>query len=129
MIDTIVNDVSAIFSSTFMNGDWIALLIAFGSVLVAALVMKRATQIGAMTLLGLVLFVIGWFMRGVLRGPFPESEAGAAAAATGNRMLAQINAQWAQFMGMEAGTLLAYFITFMLLIMMIFGVKSVVQRG
>ena len=32
-------------------------------------------------------------------------------------------------MDMQAGTLLAYFIAFMLLIVMIFGLKSVVSRG
>lgn len=126
MLQTIINDVFAIFERTFLNGDWVALLIAFGSVLVAALVMRRATQVGAMTLLALVLFVLGWFLRGVFRGAAPETTT---AQAAGNRVMDQINMQWAQFMDMEAGTLLAYFIAFMLLILLIFGVKSVVARG
>ena len=37
----------------------IALAIAFGSVLVASLLMRRGTQIGSMTLFALVLFALG----------------------------------------------------------------------
>lgn len=127
MLETIINDVSAIIQSTFLNGDWMGLLIAFGSVLIAALIMRRASQIGAMTLLALVLFVLGWFFRGAfLQAPAAAEDA---AAVTGGRIMSQIDAQWGQFMGMEAGTLLAYFIAFMLLILLLFGVKAAVSRG
>ena len=77
MLETIFNDVGNIFEGVFLNGDWIALAIAFGSVLVASLIMRRGTQIGSMTLLALVLFVIGGYLRGVFRGMAPADSAGA----------------------------------------------------
>ena len=73
MIEMIINDVSGIFRTTFLNGDWVSLAIAFGSVLVASLVMQRLTQIGSMTLLALTLFVLGGYLRGVLRSAAPET--------------------------------------------------------
>jgi len=122
MIEMIMSDVSSIFRNTFLNGDWVSLAIAFGSVLVAALIMRRGTQIGSMTLLALVLFVIGCFFRGLLAAP---AEIGV----TGGRALGQMEANWTQFMSMQAGTLLAYFVTFMLLIFALFAIKSAISRS
>ncbi|MFC2951604.1 hypothetical protein ACFOOP_06670 [Marinicaulis aureus] len=126
MLETIINDVINIFEGVFLSGDLIALVIAFGSVLVAVMLMRRSTQIGSMTLLGLLLFVIGGFLRGVFRGPVPEDTA---AVATTNRAVNQLEYSWLQFMDMQAGTLLAYFIAFMVLILIFFGVKSMLARG
>ena len=126
MLETIINDVINIFEGVFLSGDLIALVIAFGSVLVAVMLMRRSTQIGSMTLLGLLLFVIGGFLRGVFRGPVPEDKA---AVATTNRAVNQLEYSWLQFMDMQAGTLLAYFIAFMVLILIFFGVKSMLARG
>ena len=123
MLQEIIGDVSGIIRGVFLNGDWVSLAIAFGSVVVAAFVMRRASQIGAMTLLALTLFVIGGFVRGALRGA-AEPAAGAT-----NRAVWQFQSSWSQFMNMQAGTLLAYFIAFMLLILVFFAVKSAVSRG
>ncbi len=125
MLETIINDVTRIFEGVFLDGDLIALVIAFGSVVVAAIIMRRPTQIGSMTLLGLVLFVVGGYLRGLFRGPAPEDTA---ATATANRAVNQIEYSWMQFMDMQAGTLLAYFIAFMVLIFVLFGLKSVLVR-
>lgn len=125
MLETIVSDVVYIFRGVFFNGDFVALLIAFGSVLVATLMMQRSTQIGSMTLLGLVLFVVGGYLRGVFRGPLPEETA---ASTTANRAVNQLEYSWAQFMDLQAGTLLAYFIAFMVLILVLFGIKSILAR-
>ena len=122
MLNMIMTDVSAIFRDTFMTGDWISLAIAFGSVLIAGLVMQRGTQIGSMTLLALVLFALGCFGRGLLSG---AQEAGV----TGTQAMGQLEANWTQFMSMQAGTLLAYFVTFMLFIFVLFALKSVASRG
>lgn len=124
MLEMILNDVLSILRSTFLNGDWISLLIAFGSVVVAALAMRRSTQIGSMTLLALTLFVIGGYLRGVFAGPTPEG-----GTVTGSRLVNQLEASWGQFMGMTAATLLAYFIAFMLLIIVLFGAKSILGRN
>ena len=121
MLEMILNDVAGIVRGTFLNGDWISLAIAFGSVLIASFAMQRVSQIGAMTLLGLTLFVLGGFLRGVFQTAAPST--------TGANVGAQVEASWTHFMGMQAGTLLAYFIAFMLLIMFVFGLKSVVSRG
>ena len=124
MIKTIVDDVSGIIHATFLSGDWIALLIAFGSVAIAALIMRRSGQIASVTLLALVLFAIGGFVRGLFRGAGP-----AEGATYGDRAALQLRYTWDHFMGMQAGTLLAYFIAFMVLILVLFGVKSVLNRG
>lgn len=122
MLQSIVNDVIGIFNATFLAGDWIALAIAFGSVLIAGLMMQRGGQIGSMTLLALILFAIGGYLRGAFRAASAEG-------AAGNRFTSQLEASWAQFMSLQAGTLLAYFIAFMVLIMVLFGLKSALSRG
>lgn len=124
MLEVIINDVLSIIRSTFMNGDWISLLIAFGSVLIAALVMRRGAQIGSMTLLALVLFAIGGYLRAVFAGPTPEG-----GAVSGGRLVNQLEASWTSFMALQASALLAYFIAFMVLILILFGVKAVLGRG
>ncbi|MBB5517942.1 hypothetical protein SAMN06297382_0218 [Amphiplicatus metriothermophilus] len=123
MLQTIINDVSGIFRSTFLTGDWIALVIAFGSVLVAALLMRRGGQIGSMTLLALVLFALGGYLRGVFRAPSGET------AGYGERAISQLEASWLHFMDLQAGQLLAYFIAFMAIILVLYGLKSVLNRG
>lgn len=123
MLETVINDVTGIFRGTFLSGDWIALLIAFGSVLVASAVMRRGTQIGSMTLLALILFAVGGYLRGYFRGA-PSAET-----TYGDRAVNQLEASWVHFMNLQAGTLLAYFIAFMFLILVLFGVRSVLGRS
>lgn len=122
MFEVIASDVTGIFRETFLQGDWIALAIAFGSVFIVALMMRRGTQIGSMTLLALALFAVGCFLRGAFIGP-------EGASVTGGALMAQLETNWAHFMMMQAGTLLAYFVTFMLCIFILFALKSVIARG
>ncbi len=122
MLETVINDVAGIFRSTFLNGDMIALTIAFGSVVVASLVMRRGTQIGSMTLLALILFAIGGYLRGYFRGAAAETT-------YGDRAVSQLDASWGYFMDLQAGTLLAYFIAFMFLILLLFGVRTLFGRA
>lgn len=128
MLETILNDVIGVFKSTFMGGDLISIVIAAGAVVIAAFVMQRGTQIGSMTLLALVLFAFGGFVRGVMRGPV-ASDGGSVASQTGGRAVSQINASIGRFYDLSAGDLLAYFIAFMLLIFLVFGVKAALNRG
>lgn len=122
MLETIVNDVLSIFRATFLHGDWLALAIAFGSVAIAAILMRRGTQIGSMTLLSLVLFALGCYLRGIFASATPST-------VDGGQVVNQLEANWAQFMNMQAGTLLAYFLTFMLAIFLLFALKTVAARG
>lgn len=128
MLGTILNDVISIFKTTFMGGDLISIVIAAGSVIIAAFLMQRGTQIGSMTLLSLAIFAFGGFVRGVMRGPV-AADGGSVASQTGGRAMNQINASIGQFYELSAGTLLAYFIAFMLLIFLVFGVKAALNRG
>jgi len=123
-----MSDVMGVIRTTFLGGDLIALAIAIGAVLIAALIMQRGTQIGSMTLLALVLFAVGGFVRSVMRGPV-AGDGGSVATETGQRAVGQLNSSWTQFADMQAGTLLAYFIAFMVLILIIFAVKSVATGG
>ena len=128
MLETILSDVIGVFRSIFTSGDMIGLAIALGAVAIAAFMMQRGGQIGSMTLLALVIFALGGFIRGVMKGPV-ATDGGSVAAQTGSRAAGQINQSWAQFYSMEAGTLLAWFIAFMVLIFLIFGVKAALNRG
>lgn len=124
MLETILNDVLSILRATFLGGDWVGLGIAFGAVLIAAIMMRRGSQIGSMTLLALALFAAGGYLRGVFAGTAPTG-----AELSGGVLVAQLEASWASFMGLTAASLLAYFIAFMVLIFVIFGAKSVASRG
>ena len=128
MFNTIINDVISVLKTTFMGGDLISIIIAAGSVVIAAFIMQRGTQIGSMTLLALVLFAFGGFVRGVMRGPI-ASDGGSVASQTGGRAVSQVNSSLGQFYDLSAGGLLAYFIAFMLLIFLVFGVKAALNRG
>ena len=125
MFEAIVSDVVGVFKSVFMAGDMIGLAIAAGAVLVSAMVMQRGSQIGSMTLLALVLFALGGFVRGFLH----KGEAAADGAAASGRAVGQLNASWAEFSGMQAGNLLAYFIAFMVLVLIVYGLKAALSRG
>lgn len=128
MIETIFADVVGVFKATFMGGDLIGLAIAAGSILIAALVMQRGTQIGAMTLLALAIFAGGNFIRGVMKGPL-ASDGGSVATQTGGRAVSQFNSSLGQFYDMSAGGLLAYFIAFMVLIFLIYGIKAAIGNN
>ncbi|MEZ5922278.1 MAG: hypothetical protein R3C60_13140 [Parvularculaceae bacterium] len=128
MLEAIMNDVVGVFKSTFLGGDLIGLAIAAGAIIVAAMIMQRGSQIGSMTLLSLVLFALGGFIRAVMRGPV-AGDGGSVATETGQRAIGQINTSWMHFADMQAGTLLAYFIAFMILILIIFAVKSAATGG
>ncbi len=128
MLETILNDVIGVFKSTFMAGDMIGIVIAGGAIIIAAFIMQRGGQIGSMTLMALALFAFGGFLRGVMRGPV-ASDGGSVASQTGGRAMSQINASIGQFYELSAGNLLAYFIAFMLLILLVFGAKAALNRG
>ncbi|MEM8937463.1 MAG: hypothetical protein AAGC77_13775 [Pseudomonadota bacterium] len=119
-----LDEVIGVIRATFMSGDVIAILIAMGAVLIAALATRRSTQIGSTTLLALVLFVVGGYLRGVLtRGP-GQSDADV----TGGRLVGQLNDSWAAFSVLPAQTLLAYFVAFLVIVFVLFGAKSLFGR-
>ena len=124
MLQTILNDVTGVLSATFLTGDWIALAIASVSVLAAALLMQRGGQIASMTLLALFLFALGGYVRSFLMAPATAETSGAV-----SRLSGQFEASLSQFMNMQAGSLLAYFLAFMALIMVLYGLKSALSRG
>ena len=121
MFTTIINDMMGIVQAEFLNGDWVSMAIAFGSVLIAALFLNRASQVGGMTLFALVLFAIGGMVRAFLTKPAAD------AAASEGGALGHFERGWAQFMDMPAGVLFAYFICFMVLILVFYVIKSVIR--
>lgn len=123
MLETILNDVLGVLRGTFIYADWISILIALSSVLVAAVTMRRSGQIGSMTLLALTLYAVGGYLRGVFAGPAPEG-----GAVTGGRLAGQLESSWSIFMGLTASTLLAYFLAFMFLILVFFSAKALLSR-
>lgn len=123
MLESIIDQAVGTFRTTFLNGDWIALVIAFGSVLLASLLMRRGGQIGSMTLLALVLFALGGYLRGYFGG------AASNGVSEGSRAVAQLERSWSSFMSLSAGSLLAYFVAFMVLILVLYALRSVLSRG
>ena len=81
-------DVRQIFEAVFLQGDLVSLAIAIGSVIIASMVMRRAGQIGAMTLLALFLFFGGCFVRGLLSAPATGG------GSIGGRATGQFEAGW-----------------------------------
>lgn len=124
MLEGLINDVLGVFRATFVHSDWVGLLIAFGSVLLATLLMRRGTQLGSMTLLALVLFAVAGVTRNYFAAAAPEG-----GALDGGRLVRQIEASWGALMSLQAGTLLAYFIAFMALILVLFGAKALLSRA
>ena len=124
MLQSILSDVTGVLSATFLTGDWIALAIASVSVLAAALLMQRGGQIASMTLLALFLFALGGYVRGFLGASATAEPNGAV-----TRLSGQFESSLSQFMNMQAGSLLAYFLAFMVLILVLFGLKSLLARG
>ncbi len=125
MFQAIINDVMAVIRVIFLSGDWATLLIALGAIIISAVIMRRGTQIGSITLLALVLFAIGGYLRAFLAGP-SAAEGGIPQA---SRASNQLEASWFEFSNLQAGTLFAYFIAFMIMILLFFVVKSVIARG
>lgn len=123
MLAELLNEMLAILRATFLHGDWISLLIAFGSVVVAVMVMKRGTQVGSMTLMALTLFALGGYLRNLFAGPRPEG-----GSVTGGRLVSEFNDSLGQFMDLTAANLLGYFLAFMLVILVLFGFRSILGR-
>lgn len=123
MLSDILADVRGTIQATFLTGDMIGLLIAFGAVLVASLLMRRGGQVGSMTLLALVLFAIGGVLRNFFKAAPAEGQT------QSDRAVLQIQGAWDRFMELQASQLLAYFVAFMILILILFGLRSVFNRG
>jgi hypothetical protein len=117
----VITDMMGVLRGTFLNGDWIGLLIAFGSVVIASLMMQRGSQIGSMTLLALALFAAGGLLRNFFAGPGPTE------GAEGGRAMSQVSASFNAFLDQPAGALVAYFLAFMLLIFLLFSARTLIK--
>ncbi len=123
MFEMILDDVAGILRGTFLQGDRIGLFIAFSAVLAAALMMRRSSQVVSMTIVALLLFVVGGFVRAVFFASTMQTTA------VQGRLFNQFEASWLQFMNLQAGALLAYFLAFMVLVFFLYAIKSVLARG
>ncbi len=125
MLESIINDIMTVINAVFLSGDWGTLLIALGAIIGSVFVMRSGAQIGSITLLSLVLFALGSYVRAYFSGPGPvENDV-----IQGNRVVNQLEASWFEFSNLQAGTLLGYFLAFMIMIMLFFAVKSVMSRA
>lgn len=120
MQDGIFHDVISTMQSTFLKGDLASLLIAFGAVLIAAFLMRRSGQIASMTMLALGLFAVA----GIFRGAFSGNMAGTGPGDWAQRFVGEVRDGWASLMDMRAGALIALFIAFMLVIFLVYLVRS-----
>lgn len=122
MLDSFINDVIGVFRNTFLGGDLLGIGIAFGAVLIAAMMMRRTGQIGSMTMVALILFAIGGIARCV-------TLAAPGGVALGGRIISQFQASWAELMALPTGGLLAYFGAFMAAVLIFYALKSLLSRG
>ncbi len=120
MRDGIFHDVISTMQSTFLRGDLASLVIAFGAVLIAAFLMRRSGQIASMTLLALGLFAAA----GIFRSAFSGNMAGTGPGDWAQRFIGEVRDGWASLMDMRAGALIALFIAFMLVIFLVYLVRS-----
>ncbi|MBY0423933.1 MAG: hypothetical protein K2Q06_16640 [Parvularculaceae bacterium] len=116
----LLSEISAAIRSIFLSGNQVNLLIAFGAVAIAAFAMRRSSQIGAMTLFALALFAVGIFATGLVGG----APKGTTASQWAQRFTAELNAGVAQIMDMRAGALIAIFVAFMVVLFIVFLIRS-----
>jgi hypothetical protein len=122
MLEAIFNDFVYAFRSTFFSSDWRTIAIALGAALLASFVMSRRGQIGSVTLLALLLFAIGGILRGIFM-PLAEK------VSLGDRTMSLVKSGVAHLMDMQAGLLIAYFLAFMAVILVMFGLRSAAGAG
>lgn len=98
------------------------MLTAFGSVALGALFMQRVGQLIGITALALTLFVAGSAARTLLAGQ------SAAETSLSGRAVQQVETGVGSLLNMQTGALLAYFLAFMLIILVLYILKSIVAR-
>lgn len=118
-----LSEISGAIRSIFFGGNHVTLIVAFGAVLIAAFAMRRSSQIGAMTLFALVLFAVGTFATGLVGG----APKGSTAPQWGQRFAAELNAGIERVMDMRAGALIAIFVAFMVVVFVVFLIRSRVR--
>lgn len=121
MLQTLMEDTINIAQNTFMTGDLTALGVAIISVLIAAGIMQRGTQIGSATLLALLIFAAGCIGRGF----YLASQATNGASTD---IVGRLESSYLEFANLQAGTLLAFFLAFMAVLLVLFLLKSLVTR-
>lgn len=125
MLETLIDAVVGALRATFLTADRVTLVIALAAILVAVSAMKRSTQIGSVTLLALLLYVVGKYAYGVIARAPADGDAVALTAGSRARML--VSQGWADLNAMSAITALAYFLAFMLVIWIVFALRSMVS--
>lgn len=116
----LLGEISGAIRAIFFSGNHLSLVIALGAVLIAAFAMRRSSQIGAMTLFALALFALGTFFVGLVGG----APKGTTLAQWGGRFVSELNSGVARLMDMRAGALIAVFGAFMIVLFVVFLVRS-----
>ena len=125
MLETMIDAIVSAWRATFLGGDRVSLVIAMVAILVAVSAMKRSTQIGSVTILALLLYVAGKYAYAVFaRAPVVDDDA---PLSPGARAASLVNQGWADLSAMSATTALAYFLAFMLVIWIVFALRSMVS--
>ena len=122
MLADIFNDIVHAFRSSFFSSDWRTVAVAFGAAVLCSFLMSRRGQIGSVTLLALLLFALGGIARGLFMGR-PQG------VGFGEQAVALLKDGVARLMDMQAGLLIAYFIAFMAVILVAFGLRSAAGGG
>ena len=120
MFEALLSDTLDLVNATFLKGDAVSMGIAFGSVLIAAALMKRGSQLSSMTFLALSLFAAGGYLRSVFSGT---------RRITADRLIDRLEDSLEQFLDLTTATSLSYFLGFMGLILLFYVAKSLFARG
>ncbi|MEM6850987.1 MAG: hypothetical protein AAF527_04640 [Pseudomonadota bacterium] len=119
MVESFVADVMSILTTVFLSGDLVSTILAFVVAIGAAFTMNRFGQIWGVSLSALVIYGLLNLALGVFR-----------VAGTDQPMTIgqKIEASWSRFMGMTAGGLLGYFLAFLIVIVVVFLIRSAIKR-
>jgi hypothetical protein len=100
----------------FSGDDWVRLVIIAVIIIAGGFFMQSYGQILNVTALGLVVYVITMIVRAMMATDAPDIET----------LLQQY---WDAFLAMEVKTLLVWFLTFGILISIVYLIRSLVMRG
>lgn len=126
MLETMIDAIAGALRATFLAGDRISLVIALAAILVAVSAMKRTTQIGSVTLFALLLYVVGKYVYGVFVKAPAAVDGDVVVLTPGSRAATLVSQGWSDLASMSAITALAYFFAFMMVIWIIFALRSMV---
>jgi hypothetical protein len=110
---SILTDLWSSVHAIVMSADWVTLAIMVAIALGAGFMMQNYASIVTTTFVALIAFALAGYVRAIVAGQNAESYA---------------QTDWHNFLGLHMLTLVAYALTFAIVISLVHAVRSIVQR-